>query len=178
MTAGLKPLMALALVAALTGCVDQSSPAGPTPSSPVGVNVTPPAEREAAPDINGPTLDGGQLALRDLRGSTVVLNAWASWCAPCKEELPLLAAAARNAGPNVRFVGLDVKDSPERARQMQEKYGVDYPSIIDEKGAWFRQLPGLPRALPGTVIIDPKGRIRATIIGPVTQQDLDELLTP
>lgn len=166
---------ALVLVVALGGCAAQSSPSGPTPSSPVGVNRTPAAEREPAPDISGTTLDGASLSLADLRGKTVVLNAWASWCDPCKEELPLLAAAARSAGPNVRFVGLNVNDATSRARAMQEKYGVGYPSIVDDKGDWFNQLPWLPRALPGTVVIDPEGRVRATIIGPVSQEDLDAL---
>ena len=90
-----------------------------------------------------------------------------SGMAPSELDRDDAMEAARRAGPDVRFVGLDVKDSTSRAIAMQDKYGVDYPSIVDEKGTWFAQLPWLPRALPGTVIIDPSGHVRATVIGPV-----------
>lgn len=59
---------------------------------------------------------------------------------------------------------------------MQDRYDVDYPSIVDAHGTWFAQLPWLPRALPGTVIIDPQGRVRATVIGTVTEGELEQLL--
>lgn len=165
----------LLLVFALAGCAATPA-ANPSTTSPVGINRTPAAQREEAADIKGTTLDGEELSLADLRGKTVVLNAWASWCEPCKEELPILAAAARSAGPDVQFVGLNVKDVKSRARDLQREYGVDYPSIVDSKGSMFAQLPGLPRALPGTVVIDPRGRVRATVIGPVTATALESLL--
>jgi thiol-disulfide isomerase/thioredoxin len=168
-------LVLTAFLLSACGAPAQQEPSGAA-TDPVGVQRTPPAEREAAPVISGTTLDGDQLSLADYRGKTVVLNVWASWCAPCRKELPILAEAARKAGPDVRFVGLDVKDSTSRAIAMQDKNGVDYPSIVDEKGTWFAQLPWLPRALPGTVIIDPSGRVRATVIGPVTEQNLDALI--
>lgn len=162
-------------LALLVGCSATAPSPSQTSDEPVGVQRTPATQREPAPDLTGPTLDGGELSLSDLRGKTVVLNTWASWCGPCKEELPVLAAASQSY-PKVQFVGLNVEDSPERAVAMQEKYGIEYPSIVDENGQLFAQLPWLPRALPGTLVIDPEGRVRATIIGQVTEKDLDSVL--
>jgi len=135
------------------------------------------ADRQPLPALAGATLDGHQLALSSLRGRVVVLNAWASWCEPCKSELPVLAAAARAAGPGVAFVGLDVTDQSSGALAMNAADGVTYPSIVDSTGSLLRGIPGVPpTAIPSTVVLDRRGDVAARIIGAVKPGVLEPVL--
>ncbi len=113
-------------------------------------------------------LDGGASAvrarLRALRGRPVVVNAWASWCPPCGEELPLFAAAAARYGTRVGFLGLDVNDSEAAARRFLARHPVSYPSYSDDGGkaaAGFGRFAGLPT----TVFIDAAGQVVAVHAG-------------
>ena len=136
-----------------------------------GVGVTSYAigERPSMPLITGETLSGAQLELATLAGSVVVLNSWASWCAPCIEETPeLIAASLRTASSDVVFVGLNVKDEPTKARKFVEQLQIPYDSIMDPEGALLATLPEVPPgALPSTLVIDRTGRVAARIIGPI-----------
>lgn len=162
--------VAAALVLLGTGC-------GRDPVPQVGVTRIAPEDREPAPPIAGPTLDGGSLDLADLAGGIVVLNNWASWCAPCRAEVPILVDAARAQGDAVAFVGLNVSDEPKAAAQFVAETGMDYPSIADPQGELLATIPGVPaRSLPSTVVLDPQGRIAARVIGEVTASDLDAIL--
>jgi cytochrome c biogenesis protein CcmG/thiol:disulfide interchange protein DsbE len=97
-----------------------------------------------APALRLPGLDGGPVDLAALRGRPVVVNFWASWCEPCKRELPLLAAAlakAERSHPGrLAVVGVVVRDSPDSARQMAARYGAGWPMAVDRDqkaaGAW------------------------------------------
>ena len=92
----------------------------------------------AAPAFTLERLDGeGDLAIESLRGKTIVLNFWASWCGPCRDEMPLLQAGcgALARDRNVVFVGVDVKDFRRDARAFLERYGVTYPNVYDGKGS-------------------------------------------
>jgi cytochrome c biogenesis protein CcmG/thiol:disulfide interchange protein DsbE len=115
----------------------------------------------------------GKLDLRELRGHPVVLNFWASWCIPCREEAPILhAAAARHRG-QVVFVGVDVKDLTDDALAFARKYQVNYVSARDGSGdkTWSRYgLTGVPE----TYFIDASGRIVAHIPGAVSARTLEE----
>jgi len=85
-----------------------------------------------APDFRLTTLGGDSLALADLRGEVVVLNFWASWCLPCREEHPVLERlAADYAGSGVRLIGIVYEDTPENARRFLRRYGGGWPSLID-----------------------------------------------
>jgi protein SCO1 len=95
--------------------------------------------------------------LRDLRGYPVVLNAWASWCPPCRAELPLLAGAARAYGSQVAFLGADTDDSPGLARSLLAGVHVPYPSYQTTLGA-LERLAAVP-GTPTTIFIDPDGRV-------------------
>lgn len=136
-----------------------------------GVGVTSYAigERTSMPPIAGETLSGAQLELATLAGSVVVLNSWASWCAPCIEETPeLIAASLRTASSDVVFVGLNVNDDPTKARKFVEKQQIPYDSIMDPDGALLATLPEVPPgSLPSTLVIDRTGRVAARIIGPI-----------
>ena len=155
--------------AVLTGC-GRDTPAIP------GVQEVAPSDREPMPALAGSTLDGSSLDLADLAGSVVVLNNWASWCAPCREEMPYLVDLAAN-DPSVRVVGLNVQDEPAAAEAFVRELGIDFPSIVDPDGALLRTIPGVPpAALPSTVIVDPQGRIAGRIIGPIDPGQLTSLV--
>jgi cytochrome c biogenesis protein CcmG, thiol:disulfide interchange protein DsbE len=119
----------------------------------------------------GALLDGGkpavQARLRALRGRPVVVNAWASWCPPCRQELPLFAGAAARFGKQVAFLGLDVNDETGAARRFLDQHPVSYPSYFDDGGhaaAWLGHFVGLPT----TVFLDRAGRVVATHAGQYT----------
>jgi thiol-disulfide isomerase/thioredoxin len=136
------------------------------------------ADRKPAPQVSGTTLDGEALALTELRGKVVVVNFWASWCAPCRGEAPALEQVYRESkAKGVEFVGIDIKDDPEPAKAFVRKFKVGYPSIVDQNGQVtlaFRDVP--PNAVPSTLILDKEGRIAARVIGATTYSKLSKLL--
>ena len=139
-----------------------------------------PAQRTAAPDISGSTLEGEPWSLIDQRGQVVVLNVWASWCAPCRAEAPeLVAAAEEYAGQPVQFVGLNTRDSATTAESFVTRFAIPYPNVADPDGrlqlAFAQTLP--PQAIPSTVIIDQQGRVAARALGKVTASTLDGLIS-
>lgn len=139
----------------------------------------PAAERLPAPDLRGVTLDGSEFVLAAHRGQVVVLNVWASWCAPCRSEAPVLAEVAGQE-KDVQFVGLVTRDSESSARAFVERFGLDYPQVVDADGAQqllFREnLP--PQAIPSTLVIDKQGRVAARVLGEVSGPTLRGLIGP
>jgi len=139
------------------------------------------AERSAAPDVAGTTLEGKPWSLADFRGKVVVVNVWASWCAPCRAEAADLETVFEEySSKGVTFVGLNTRDSAANALAFTRKLGVGYPSVRDEDGrlqlAFRDTLP--PQAIPSTLIIDRQGRIAARALGPVDKSRLRGLIDP
>ena len=124
-------------------------------------------ERSPAPEFELPKLGGGgSTSLADYRGQVVVLNFWASWCKPCREESPLLERwhrRIRDRGATV--LGVDILDVTGRAQAFVDEFGLTYPMLKDKDGE------GLDRfgvvAYPETFVIDRQGRIAAVARGPV-----------
>ncbi len=138
-------------------------------------------DRGSPVDLEGETLTGERLSLRDLRGDVVVVNVWGSWCAPCREEAPVLAAAARRYAPDgVAIVGINVQDNQAAALAFERRFGIDYPSIADFDGrtllAVNQYVPA--NAVPVTLILDGQGRVAARVLGVLTRSTLDALLEP
>lgn len=137
--------------------------------------VLAPEQRATAPVITGTTIDGGTFDLADYRGTVVVLNVWASWCAPCRAEAPVLEQAWQEvADHGVQFVGLATRDSPVAAQAFIDRFGITYPNVLDDAGLLqlqFRDtLP--PQAIPSTVVIDAEGRVAARILGKASEASL------
>jgi thiol-disulfide isomerase/thioredoxin len=185
------------LLAGLTGCAGStpaaatvpgqvaahSAPAGATTGRPdadrypLGLTVFPVGQRRPLPALQGQTLAGPALALSSLRGRTVVLNVWASWCEPCRTELPSLASlAAQLRTSGVSFVGLDEDADPSAAASALRSTGFSYPHLLDQGTLLARLSIWLPAAVPGSLVVDPQGRVAARVVGPVTAAQLRPLL--
>jgi cytochrome c biogenesis protein CcmG/thiol:disulfide interchange protein DsbE len=118
-----------------------------------------------------PTTSDGRIALTELRGYPVVLNFWASWCIPCKEEAPYFAASARAHQGKVAFLGLDVQDFVPDARRFLEKLAVPYPSVRDGSPKTYSSY-GLT-GVPETYFIDAQGRAIEHAIGAMSRRELE-----
>lgn len=131
----------------------------------------------AAPvDARLPTLDGTALDFAQQRGRWLVLNFWATWCAPCVEEIPELEAFHRDPRhADVVLVGVNFEPAaPEAVRAFLQRFDVSYPIAL----AGIKPVPGLPRVkgLPTTLILDPRGELVRTYVGPLTAAGLEFLL--
>lgn len=147
----------------LVGC-GREQPA----SALVGTEAVAEEAREDVLSFSGPTMDGSAIDLADLRGRVVVINAWASWCAPCRSEMPAFVdLAATSDSDEIAVVGLNVGDDPTAAQAFADELGITFPSIVDREGEILADIPGVPpKSLPSTVILDREGRIATRIIGP------------
>ena len=129
-----------------------------------------------APEFRLPTLTDGTVtvALADFGGRPLVLNFWASWCLPCRREMPLLAAAERRLGDSVSFVGVNYQDTTEDALALLADTGVTYPNGSDSDGEVGRRY-GL-YGMPTTVFIAADGQIVGRYLGEMSTTTLDGLL--
>lgn len=129
-----------------------------------------------APEFTFTTFEGETISLSDLRGQGVVLNFWASWCDPCRDEAELLEATWRREQNNgIVFIGLDYLDQEPAAKAYLEEFDITYPSGPDLQSAAARRY-GI-KGVPETFFIDPQGNITELVIGPiVSEARLDELL--
>jgi cytochrome c biogenesis protein CcmG/thiol:disulfide interchange protein DsbE len=135
----------------------------------------PPIPGDKAPDFSGPLLDGsGPFGLADLAGRPFVLNFWASWCEPCKDEAPMLRKAVRDYGDDVDFVGIDIRDALTDALRFVEEERLDYPHVRDD-GLEIYQDYGLT-GQPETFFVDAEGTIVEHVNGPMTSGVLDQYL--
>lgn len=120
------------------------------------------AKKDVLPNITLHCLaSDDQRSLRELTGRPLVLNVWASWCGPCRVELPLLARAHEQYGDAVAFVGIDVQDASAEAFKVLQRTGVTYPQLEDPEGSTRGPL-GWNAGLPMTIFVDPQGRMVAT----------------
>lgn len=119
----------------------------------------------------GTALSGNRVALSDLQGVPVVLNLWASWCTPCRQEAPVLQRSWREHGPKgVLFLGLDIQDLRGQARDFVRKNGATYPSVREPE----RDVANTYGAtgIPETYFIDSSGHVVAHARGPVDASEL------
>ena len=125
-----------------------------------------PREGFLAPDFTLDTIDGGQITLSDLRGQVVIVNLWASWCPPCRAEMPAIDSvyqANKANGLEVLAVNVTNQDSAAAASAFAQEFGLTFPILLDRDGAVSRRY--LLQALPTTYFIDRKGVIRAVVPG-------------
>lgn len=124
-----------------------------------------------------PDLDGQVRRLLDWQGRVVICNFWATWCAPCREEVPLLVAAKRQwASKGVEIVGIGV-DSADKIREFAKTYQINYPVLIADGSALelIRKLGNRAGGLPFTVVLDRTGGLVGQHLGALSEADLRRL---
>ena len=135
-------------------------------------------ERPPAPDLAFAPLDGGKpVPLDSYEGQVVVLNFWASWCGPCRDEAPVLEKWHKKLkGQNATVVGVDVLDVTGDAEDFIEEFGLTYPQLRDADGSKLRDFE--IRGYPETIVLDRQGRIAATARGAIGEDFFREKVAP
>ncbi|MCX8103619.1 MAG: TlpA family protein disulfide reductase [Candidatus Bipolaricaulota bacterium] len=123
-----------------------------------------------APDFTLEDLTGQKVRLSEFRGKPVFLNFWATWCPPCRKELPQLQAFHERYGEKITLVGVNWGESATTVKEFLERFSVQYLNLIDERGTAFvlYRLTGIPESF----FIDPEGYIRGVWIGPLTTEEI------
>lgn len=166
---------ALTLLAAILGALW----VGATRVAGDAINPTgkPPAPQidHPAPDFTLATPDGGELTLSDLKGTPVILNFWATWCPPCRAEIPALEAAWRSFDGAGIILGVDVQESPDAVTAFMQNLDMTYPVVLDPDTRIARLYQ--VRAYPTTYFIDSRGVIVDIYTGPLNEPLLQTRLT-
>jgi len=133
---------------------------------------------EPAPASPLPRLEGdGSESLADYRGRWVLVNFWASWCEPCRDEAPGLERfQRRHGGADFTVLGIDSRDLSGDGRAFVASYGLTYPQLRDGDGSAARDFGA--SAVPENFLIDPAGRVRLLVSGPITEEYLNEEVAP
>jgi len=175
-----KPLVLILVVSVLAADpyfdyrANAENPAAQTSEStvdiPIGTSIG-----ELAPDITGTTLDGEPLTLSELRGELVLVNVFASWCGPCRAEIPHLVELfdeIENEG--IAFVGLNLSESSAAVSFFRNEFDINFPLLLDEDGRLTEIYQ--PIGLPTSWFIDADGVVRYVFAGPMTKEMLTGIL--
>ncbi|MHB8575475.1 MAG: TlpA family protein disulfide reductase [Dehalococcoidia bacterium] len=152
---------------ASAGSLDSTTPADTPDGRPLGVFQSgAPKAGQPAPNFALLDLNGRRVALSDLRGKAVVVNFWATWCGPCKQEFPELQKAASSMSNDVVILALDQAESAGKVAQFRDEFGATFTILLDSSNqvadAW--RLSGIP----DTVFIDRNGIVRDVAFGPLS----------
>ncbi len=127
----------------------------------MGMAKVPP---KAAPDFTLHSIDGKQVSLREYRGKVVFLNFWATWCIPCREEMPALERLHQTyQSQDLAIISIDLKESAEQVRAFFQKHGLSFPALLDQDGSVFRDY--LVAGMPTTYLIGRDGMLLARGVG-------------
>jgi thiol-disulfide isomerase/thioredoxin len=180
---GLVAAVALGAALLVTGCdadtpgARATEPAPPFQSCPVGVTASGPAISGAGqplPDVALPCFTGGASVVLSKLGRPAVINLWASWCGPCRAELPEFQRLADRAGANLLVLGVVTGDTRGAASSLATDLGISFPALFDESGQLQRGVASM--ALPVTLFVDAGGELRhVDKSGVLTLVDLTQL---
>lgn len=143
---------------------------GRAPSTDVG---------RAAPDFLLPTPDGGELRFSDLRGTPVLVNFWASWCTPCRQEMPeIVRAYDKRREGDLAVVAVDLQENAGQVREFADEFGMEFSIVIDRTGqvaeAW--RIGGPVQGIPSSYFIDADGIVQSRIFGPMDAETIEREL--
>lgn len=177
------PLLVVAAIAAVIWWLEyrpdsgSSTGAGDVRYGPVELSATlltpgmdvSPREGSLAPDFLLETLEGDEIRLSDLRGKGVIVNMWATWCPPCRREMPqFVAAYDRYREQGLEIVAVNVQESESVIRPFVDDFGVDFPVALDRSGDVSEEYRVI--GLPTTYFIDREGVVRDAFEGPFLEQ--------
>ena len=180
------PLVVLAAIVGAIWALEQRDDGGgaaaggsgiverPAGLAPAGIEVA--AQRgKVAPDFLLPTVDGGTVRLSEFAGRPVFVNFWATWCGPCRKEMPeIIEAGHRYAGRGLAVIAVNVQEDRETTAGFVREFGMDFPTALDFKGAVTAAY--LVSGLPTSYFIDRDGIIQAVFFGPLTAEEMDRQL--
>jgi thiol-disulfide isomerase/thioredoxin len=155
----------------------QSAPPAPATAPAAEANPQPRAIPEQLPDFSLPDLQGVSHRLADWRGRPLIVNFWATWCEPCRSEIPVLEALRHeNAGNRLEIVGIAV-DHPASVIKLVKELGIEYPVLVGERGGLEAVAAfGVDTVLPFTVFADAQGRIVTLKIGELHRDEATFIL--
>lgn len=131
------------------------------------------APASALPRLGG----GGSESLRDYRGRWVLVNFWASWCGPCREEAPALEDfQRRHGGPGFTVLGIDTQDLSDDGLAFVRRHGLSYPQLRDGDGSAAEEYG--TTGVPENFLVDPQGKVRLLVLGPIGEDQLREQVAP
>jgi len=147
------------------------------------MNSLPPSE-PSAPDaifsLSLPDSENKPQLLRQWHGKVMVVNFWATWCAPCQKEIPIFVKMQEKySSKGLQFVGISI-DQADKTLEFSRNFGINYPSLIGTFDTIdvSRQAGNKQRALPYTVVLNRRGEIVATELGGLTQEKLEAIVNP
>ncbi|UCC63276.1 MAG: TlpA family protein disulfide reductase [Anaerolineae bacterium] len=138
------------------------------PLTPTGVPVRP-QKGFRAPDLTLLNLEGQEVSLSDFRGQLVLVNFWAAWCSPCRQELPAIQAQYESTDDLV-VLGVNFQERADEVRPFVAEAGLTFPILLDETGR--ATLIHRVRGLPTSFLVDADGLIAAVHVGPMTARQL------
>lgn len=146
--------------------------------------LTPPADllvapypQNIAPDFTLNQLNGTPLALSAFKGKPVLINFWATWCPPCRSELPALETAFQKYQDKVTFIAVDVKEDPTTVAAMVQELGLNFPIVLDTDGQIGNGLYEV-RGIPTSIFVDANGIVSARHVGPLDETTIANYLAP
>ena len=138
-----------------------------------GLTVGDAAPVEPLPRLEG----GGSESLADYRGRWVLVNFWASWCLPCRDEAPALERFQReHGGPGFTVLGIDSRDLSSDGLGFVEEYDLSYPQLRDGDGDAAKEYG--TTGVPENFLVDPRGKVRLLVRGPISEEQLREEVAP
>lgn len=163
---------ALGLVLCVLGCSREEA-APEAASAAAGSSAG--AVQDAAPAFSLPSLDGGTVTLASLRGQTVILDFWATWCPPCEFQLPVLSEIAQaHRGRSVQVLGISVDvEGPDTVKAYLEKHPVSYTILLGSESL-AREYGA--QGFPALIVIRPDGSIHSRHVGLIERDELEQII--
>lgn len=127
-----------------------------------------------APSLSLPSLTGGNVDLKALRGSVVLVNFWAVWCPPCRKEMPSMnRLMAKMAGKPFTILGVNEGETPEEIHAFLKQIPVNFPILLDAEGEHLK--PWQVFAFPTSYVVDKQGRLRLGLFGSIEWDSVDAI---